>query len=54
MRLNEQIVRVAEMLPKDAEDEYAFSCECGCGEIVTLSLSQRSNAGAWLVGHKPT
>ena len=52
--LNVQIRRVAEMLPGGLEQEYGFSCECGCGEIVRLSgadLDRKS--GAWLDGHRP-
>ena len=53
-RLNEQIVRVAGMLPGGAEQEYGFTCECGCGETVTLSLSRLVEDGAWVAGHKPS
>jgi hypothetical protein len=52
-RLNEQIVRVAEMLPAGTEHEYGFTCECGCGETVTLNLSTFVDGGAWAGGHKP-
>jgi hypothetical protein len=52
-RLNEQIVRVAGMLPGGAEQEYGFSCECGCGETVTLGLSALVDGGAWVVDHQP-
>jgi len=52
-RLNEQIVRVAGMLPGGTEHEYGFTCECGCGETVTLSLSRFVEAGAWASGHDP-
>jgi hypothetical protein len=52
-RLNEQIVRVAGMLPGGTEQEYGFACECGCGETVTLSLSKLVEGGAWVAGHKP-
>jgi hypothetical protein len=52
-RLNEQIVRVAEMLPGRTEHEYGFSCECGCGETVPLSLAKFVESGAWVAGHEP-
>jgi hypothetical protein len=52
-RLNEQIVCVAEMLPAGTEHDYGFTCECGCGETVTLSLVNFVEGGAWVVGHKP-
>jgi hypothetical protein len=52
-RLNEQIVRVAEMLPAGTEHEYGFACECGCDETVLLSLSTFVEGGAWVAGHKP-
>jgi hypothetical protein len=52
-RLNEQIVRVAEMLPGATEHEYGFTCECGCGKTVLLSLATFVEGGAWIAGHKP-
>jgi hypothetical protein len=52
-RLNEQIVRLAGMLPGGNEQEYGFTCECGCRETVTLSLSRLVEDGAWVAGHKP-
>lgn len=53
-RLNEQIVRLAGMLPGGNEQEYGFTCECGCRETVTLSLSRLVAGGAWIAGHEPT
>jgi hypothetical protein len=32
-RLNQQILRVAELLPAAVNHKYGFSCECGCGEL---------------------
>jgi hypothetical protein len=52
-RLNEQIVCVAEMLPGGTEHEYGFTCECGCDETITLSLSTFVEDGAWVAGHQP-
>jgi hypothetical protein len=52
-KLNEQIVRVAGMLPGGTEQEYGFTCECGCGETVTLSPSSLIEGGAWVAAHKP-
>ena len=49
--LNNQIRRLAEMLPGGLEHEYGFSCECGCGETVRLSAAEFARAGAWLDGH---
>jgi hypothetical protein len=51
--LNMQICRLAEMLPGGLEHEYGFSCECGCGEIVSLSAANVSlKGGAWLKDHR--
>jgi hypothetical protein len=51
--LNIQIRRLAEMLPGGLEHEYGFSCECGCGETVSLSPAEVDlNGGAWLKGHQ--
>jgi hypothetical protein len=45
--LNIQIRRVADMLPGGLEQEYGFSCECGCGEV-RLSGADFDECGAWL------
>jgi hypothetical protein len=50
--LNMQICRLAEMLPGGLEHEYGFSCECGCGETVSLFAADVDlSGGAWLKGH---
>ena len=52
--LNEQIREVADLLPSDPDHKYGFTCECGCGEMVTLTASEFDrDGGAWLEGHKP-
>jgi hypothetical protein len=51
--VNKQIRRLAEMLPGGLEHEYGFSCECGCGETVLLSVAEVDlTGGAWLKGHR--
>lgn len=51
--LNVQIRRIAELVPGGLEHEYAFSCECGCGEIVRLSATEYDRReSAWLDGHR--
>jgi hypothetical protein len=52
-KLNEQIARVAELLPAGTEHEYGFTCECGCDETITLRPSTFGEGGAWVAGHKP-
>jgi hypothetical protein len=49
-----QIVRLADMLPGGHEQAYGFSCECGCGEIVSITADEYARDGAWLDGHDPT
>lgn len=52
--LNEQIRRLARMLAGGGADHlYAFTCECGCGAIVSLSAAQYdSEGGCWASGHR--
>jgi hypothetical protein len=54
-KLNEQIRHLADMLPgaKDPNYKYGFSCECGCGKIVPLSVVEFDRDGAWWKGHEP-
>lgn len=54
--LNQQLRRMAELLPgtKDENHKYGFSCECGCGQIVALSAPEFDReGGAWAEGHEP-
>jgi hypothetical protein len=51
--LNVQIRRLASMLPGGFEHEYGFGCECGCGEIVSMTADEYGAGGAWLAGHNP-
>jgi hypothetical protein len=46
---------MADLLPgkDDANFKYGFSCECGCGKIVPLSLREFDRTGAWAEGHRP-
>jgi hypothetical protein len=51
--LNMQICRVAELLPGGLAHEYAFGCECGCGQIVRRSAAEYGlYGGAWLEQHR--
>jgi hypothetical protein len=51
--LNEQIMRVARMLPGGTEHGYAFTCECGCGGLARRTGPQfEQDGGAWLDGHR--
>ncbi|HJQ51274.1 MAG TPA: hypothetical protein VJ838_12245 [Gaiellaceae bacterium] len=53
--LNQQIRHLAELLhgAKDDDHEYGFSCECGCGTVVALSVPEFDrDGGAWADGHK--
>ena len=52
VKLNEQIVRVAKTLPADSQHTYGFSCECGCGEVIPLTLTEYEKHGAWVDGHR--
>lgn len=54
--LNQQIRKMAALLPgaKDPNHKYGFSCECGCGTIVPLSATEFDReGGAWADGHRP-
>jgi hypothetical protein len=51
--LNEQIELLALKLPADDDHKYGFTCECGCGEIVPLTVAALREAdGAWFDSHK--
>ena len=50
--LNQQIRRLADMLPGGLDHLYGFSCECGCGKTFQLSAAEFDRQeGAWLNGH---
>ena len=54
--LNQQIRHLADLLPgaRDPDYMYGFSCECGCGSIVALSVGDFDRIGAaWAEGHEP-
>jgi hypothetical protein len=53
--LNDQIRQLADRLPgaNDPSHLYGFSCECGCGKIVALSVGDFDREGAWAEGHRP-
>jgi hypothetical protein len=51
--LNQQIRRLATMLPSSAETKFGFGCECGCGTVVALTPTHFDDHGAWADGHKP-
>jgi hypothetical protein len=52
--LNEQIALLATKLPPDGDHKYGFTCECGCGDIVPLTLlAFQEAAGGWIDGHEP-
>jgi hypothetical protein len=53
--LNEQIRHMADLLPgaKDPSYLYGFSCECGCGTVVALSVADFDHDGAWIKDHRP-
>jgi hypothetical protein len=54
--LNQHIRHLADLLPgaKDPNYKYGFSCECGCGTIVPLSVVEFDReGGAWTTEHKP-
>lgn len=52
---NAQILVLAERLDRGAgEQAIAFFCECGCRDIIPLTVSRyEAIGGAWLPGHKP-
>jgi len=40
------------MLPGGLAHEYAFDCECGCGQVARRSAAEYDRDGrAWLEGH---
>jgi ribosomal protein L2 len=51
--LNEQIELLALKLPADDDHKYGFTCECGCGAIVSLTVAAREADGACFDSHKP-
>lgn len=52
---NAQIIALAESLDRgEGEQAIAFFCECGCGDIIPMTVSRyQAIDGAWLPGHKP-
>jgi hypothetical protein len=54
-RFNQALRRAAEALgARGTKDHhYAFLCECGCDEVVKLTLAEYDERdGAWLDGHR--
>ena len=40
--------------PAEADQAIAFFCECGCRDIIPMTVSRyKAIGGAWLPGHKP-
>jgi hypothetical protein len=54
-RANAQILALAKSLDRgEGEQAIAFFCECGCRDIIPLTISRyEAVGGAWLPGHKP-
>jgi hypothetical protein len=52
---NAQIIALAENLERGVgEQSVAFFCECGCRDIIPMTISRyRTKGGAWLPGHQP-
>jgi hypothetical protein len=50
--LNQQILRVADLLVGGADHTYVFSCECGCGATVSLTPSQYDERDCLAAGHR--
>jgi hypothetical protein len=52
---NAQICALAKRLDRgEGEQAIAFFCECGCRDIIPLTVSRyEAIGGAWLPGHKP-
>lgn len=52
---NAQILAIAERRERgEGEQAIAFFCECGCRDIIPMTVSRyEANGGAWLPGHKP-
>jgi hypothetical protein len=51
---NAQILAIAEHRERgEGERAIAFFCECGCRDIIPMTVSRyESIGGAWLPGHK--
>jgi hypothetical protein len=53
-KLNQQIRRIAQLLPHEEGHRYAFTCECGCGGTASSTAEEFDrNGGAWTNGHRP-
>ena len=50
---NEQVRRLADILPDSADTRFGFICQCGCGEVVALTAATFDAHGGWVDGHKP-
>ena len=50
---NEEVRRLADMLPESADTRFGFLCQCGCGEMVPLTAATFDAHGGWVDGHKP-
>ena len=52
---NAQILATAESFDRgEGERAIAFFCECGCRDIIPITLSRyKAMGGAWLPGHEP-
>jgi len=51
---NAQILAMANGLDRsEGEQAVAFFCECGCRDIIPMTVSRyEARGGAWLPGHK--
>jgi hypothetical protein len=51
---NAQILAIAEHRKRgEGEQAIAFFCECGCRDIIPMTVSRyEAIGGAWLPGHK--
>jgi hypothetical protein len=55
-RLNMQLRKILEWLPRDDSRSYSFFCECGCyepGELTTAEYDALEDAPIYLEGHPP-
>jgi hypothetical protein len=52
---NTQILAMAASRDRgEGEQAVAFFCECGCRDIIPMTVSRyEATGGAWLPGHKP-
>jgi hypothetical protein len=52
---NAHILAMAESLDRgEGEQAIAFFCECGCRDIIPITVSRyKTVGGAWLPDHKP-